>query len=74
VEWWNSSTKPSRRVLWSSEDEVDLGTMRFHLKRWTEKVENRKRRDSSLGIEALGGTEKHRTCLRTWEGGWYNVS
>jgi len=74
VEWWNGSIGPSGRVLWPSEDEVDLGTMRFHLKKWTEEVENRKRRDSSLGRGALGGAEKHRTCLRTWEGGWYNVS
>jgi len=43
------------------EDEVDLDTMRFHRKKWTEEVENRKRRDSSLGREALGGAEGHRT-------------
>jgi len=26
VEWWNGSTEPSGRVLWPSENEVDLGT------------------------------------------------
>jgi hypothetical protein len=62
VEWWNGSTGPSGRVLRYSEDEVDLATMRFHLKRWTEEVYNRKRPHWSLGRGALGGAERHRTC------------
>jgi putative transposase len=43
------------------EDEVDLVTMRFHLKRWTEEVYNRKRPHWSLGRGALGGAERHWT-------------
>jgi hypothetical protein len=38
------------------EDEVDLVTMRFHLKRWTEEVYNRKRPHWSLGRGVLGST------------------
>jgi hypothetical protein len=34
------------------EDEVDLVTMRFHLKRWTEEVYNRKRPHWSLGYRS----------------------
>jgi hypothetical protein len=36
--------------------------MRFHLKRWTEEVYNRKRPHWSLGRGALGGAERCWTC------------
>ena len=44
------------------EEEVDLDTMNFHLKGWTEKVYNRKRPHWSLGRGALGGAERYWTC------------
>jgi len=43
------------------EEEVDRDTMNFHLERWTEEVENRKRPHWSLGREALGGAERYWT-------------
>jgi len=49
-------------VLRSSEEEVDLDTMNFHLERWTEKVYNRKRPPWSLGRGALGVPERYWTC------------
>jgi len=59
VEWCN---RTFREEFWAHyEDEVDLATMRFHLKRWTEEVENRKRPHWSLGRGALGEAERHRT-------------
>jgi len=30
VEWWNGATGPSGKFSLSSEDEVDLETVRFH--------------------------------------------
>jgi len=42
-------------------EDVDPETMRFHRKKWTKGVENRKRPHSSLGREALGGAERHWT-------------
>ena len=66
---WNGGTAQSdlpggvREEFWAHyEDEVDLVTMRFHLKRWTEEVYNRKRPHWSLGRGALGVPERHRTC------------
>jgi transposase len=44
------------------EEELDLDTMNFHLKRWTEKVYNRKRPHWSLGRGALGVPERHWAC------------
>jgi transposase InsO family protein len=42
-----------REEFWAHyEDEVDLVTMRFHLKRWTEEVYNRKRPHWSLGYRS----------------------
>jgi hypothetical protein len=63
---WNGGTAqshlPGGFSLYYEEEEVDLDTMNFHLKRWTEKVYNRKRPHWSLGRGALGVPERHWTC------------